>query len=528
MLRYQSRRANTAARNRLTDNRQYYVDTVNGQNGNNGRSWATAKKDLQVAIDYVKDNVDLAGFRPTFNFKGVQTSIVSVSGSWVGEGEAPSIEIIGDVATPANAIIRTTSTDAFRLYQSTARLWGVQVETLVSNGSSLRIYDHSSLYIGWINLGVCAKEQFEVHGFSWVVTEGPVTISGDATASCLHVTEMSRVTFEDNNFNLVNNPKFGTYMIGINSAMVSFGRSTITGDVGGDIGHPSRIFAHISGTLNLSSATGAEGLFAGVLPIVIETGGRIVYEPPQNTFWYRNDAESDNTDGYANGVTRAFLTPGAALAALAKRPPDQANSLIPTIQFATGYTGGINLINIPGVAEVILLGDEVTPSNIHINCNPDCFQSDGVQTIYHVRGFKMTSAAGACLSAINGGKIKFQNCEFAGAATAHINVGRTSSIFSTGVFTVTGPSANFITCIAGQTSITHTSQWLNNWAFSGQGVNTDEVAGVRWTATRTITGTITGNRTLIRRNSVLNLNGALQNTLPGSVDVAAASGGLII
>lgn len=517
-------RPDLAAIRKLRANATYYV-RPDGGDGNSGfaDSAAGAFLTLQGAYDSLRRGLDLNGYNLTIQVApGTYTAGLRIAGAFIGQIGTSTVTFIGDEATPSNVLVSLTSANALRVSRTAITVAGIKWQTTTA-GSGFIVQDGGTIMHRNCELGAIADETFSSSEFGLIKATGPTTISG-SSESLAHYTGRSKITFEDQTITFLNSPVFSIYKAGGNDASMSLARATIVN--GNTI--TGRVFVHIGATLNLSSMTGD---FMGGEPsaTLAETGGRIIYEPAQDIVYVDGAASNDFSDGYANTSRRAFKTLAAAMTYLAKRPPDQSQSRVPVIQLAAGtYIPANNLIDIPGVDEVIIKGDETTPGNVIISSGSHCFESDGRSTRWHLRGMTLTSSAASGISCINGGRINFQNLVFGSCSASQISVGRGSQVFSTGVFTVTAGAARFLQCIAGEVAITHTGTWAaGTYAYSSRTLDMDESARVRWTGTKTITGTVTGTRTSVVANSVLNLNGAAQNTIPGNADGTPNTGGII-
>lgn len=93
-----------SVRTTLTSNTNFFVDPVNGDDGNDGLTTSTEKQTLQAMLDVLHDEYDLAGFVATINFEGgaTATEAVTLFGPFVGADGPDSVVIDGPDTTPDN------------------------------------------------------------------------------------------------------------------------------------------------------------------------------------------------------------------------------------------------------------------------------------------------------------------------------------------------------------------------------------------------------------------------------------------
>lgn len=525
-----------APRIRLPGPISFYI-RPGGSDANNGLSNVDsgAFQTLQGAYNYVKYNVDCMGYRPSMRVAdGTYSQQLVAGGALVGEGQSPPIEFIGNVTSPQNVLISVTSGDAFALQGARIRLAGMKITTAGGSGSLLRIYDGSFVYHHDLWLADSGHESIECHIGSSCFAEGPTRVSGAMDSWC-HVTENAQISFSRQTVNLdtVDPPRAKNYIFGLNRADCSMAGATVTGTFVSDGTYQSRIFVHIGGRLDVSSCAGVEGFFPGQVAPQIEAGGIMVYnQGDQYTIFCRTTAHSNNADGYADTDARAFLTPAAAMTALAKRPPDQilvfpGPDFLPVIKVGHGTWGNIQLIDLPQYPEAILLGDETTPSNCLISTTTaNCIDANNKQTKWHVRGFKLVSTSGGGLVLPPRGNVAFQNCEVGACGQAQIQVNYDAYIEDTGPWKISGAAPYILLGQACRARFTQAVTVSGTPAFSSAAVKLDVGASVRMTGT--FTGSATGVRTDLSTNSVLDLNGAGQASLPGNSNGTPDTGAMIV
>lgn len=167
-----------SGRTRLTNNTTYYVSTSGNDstgNGTSGTPWAT----LQHAINYVANSVDLAGFSVTISVAdGTYTGGVILSAPFVGGG---SVTLQGNLSTPANCIISTTSADCIKVSNQGVLSVGGFKLTTTTGGSGLNAIECGQLeVVGALNFGACAGPHVNASYNSFIRIAASYTISGSA------------------------------------------------------------------------------------------------------------------------------------------------------------------------------------------------------------------------------------------------------------------------------------------------------------------------------------------------------------
>lgn len=499
----------------LSANTTFYV-RADGNDANSGLANTSggAKRTLQGMINYLKRSVDFAGYAVTVQLDASTHAGFTLNGPFVGENSTDQFRILGDVATPANVVIQGTNANAVRILSADVVLSGFTIQT-TGSGNGLFVSDQATVTHDNLRFGNCVEAMFLINGGAVLNAAGPTTVAGNAS-SFLHVTHNARVNFESQTVTFVGTPAFSTYVVGLNQASVSFASGTLVGDkTGGTL-------VHIDATLNLSSTTGK--IFGTNSAPVIEAGGNIIYNPPQNTIYVRADG-SDNNDGYANDSTRAFATIAAAIAWLQKRPYDAVYSRNPTIQVGAGtWTVSATLATIPNVDSVTLLGDATTPSNVILSLSGACVVASGVRTPWTVRGFRLISTGSYGLYASHGSMVYFREVEFGACAAGHMYADHGAQLEASNNYSIIGAAPYHVFLdLAGRCAIASTVTITGTPAFSGRfaRVESGSMAQLRanWS------GSATGQRYLVTGNSVINANGAGTSSLPGDSAGSLSTGG---
>jgi len=137
------------------------------------------------------------------------------------------------------------------------------------------------------------------------------------------------------------------------------------------------------------------------------------------TYYVRPDGSDSNT-GLVNSAGGAFLTVQKAIdtaAGLDSGVFDVTIQLAGTTPATFSNAPGLVCKSMGGAGSVILVGDEVTPSNFIIQSTTAASVTIGatlVNTTYKVRGLKLTCSGGSgfALNAVNGSYMEAQNLEF--------------------------------------------------------------------------------------------------------------------
>jgi len=137
-------------RTRLTGNTTLYVATTGNDstgNGTSGAPWAT----LQHAINYIQQNIDIAGYIVTVQLQdGTYTGGVSSASPFIG-GNERNVVINGDSVTPSNTKVTVTSPSVAAFYVAGANsgftLQNIQLKT-VTGGNSIQADQGGTITVG--------------------------------------------------------------------------------------------------------------------------------------------------------------------------------------------------------------------------------------------------------------------------------------------------------------------------------------------------------------------------------------------
>lgn len=164
---------------RLGANTTFYVATT-GNDSNNGLASGAAWLTLQHAVNYIIDNVDLAGFTATISVAdGTYTSGITISGPFIGEG---TVILLGDTTTPANCIISTTNADCIQLNGGVSlSVEGFKLQTTTS-GSCINCLGSTVNIAGNMNFGTSANYHIVIADGGHAVLNSNYTVSGSCLA----------------------------------------------------------------------------------------------------------------------------------------------------------------------------------------------------------------------------------------------------------------------------------------------------------------------------------------------------------
>ncbi len=252
------------SRERLTAPLALYV-RMDGSDTNDGRADTSggAVLTIQKAVDLAK-LLDSNGFDVTITVRaGTRTVGAIVDGPLVGGG---AVNIIGDVATPSNCVINTTSADCF-FYTNNARgtVRGFQTTTTTS-GACLKAYLGAYVLYGSMIFGACAGMHIDVGTESKVIAAYSYTISGGAVGH-FHTGNPCTVSSFAITVTLTGTPAFAAYFAGTAGGYQALGSITFVGSATG-----KRYLAHKNGTIDVN--TTSETFLPGSIAGTTESGGK--------------------------------------------------------------------------------------------------------------------------------------------------------------------------------------------------------------------------------------------------------------
>jgi hypothetical protein len=159
------------ARERLTADRTYYVDGVNGDDINNGLASGSghAFKKITFALAVIAATLDLAGFKVTVQVADANYTDPIVLPNVVGFAKTGDLVIQGNNATPVNVLINVSSTYAI-IADGISTVWDLKDFKVQSTGYGISARSGSKARFGNINFGACAAGHIQAFGPGSVVT----------------------------------------------------------------------------------------------------------------------------------------------------------------------------------------------------------------------------------------------------------------------------------------------------------------------------------------------------------------------
>lgn len=247
------------------------------------------------------------------------------------------------------------------------------------------------------------------------------------------------------------------------------------------------------------------------------------------TYYVRTDGNNSNT-GLVNTAGGAFLTIQKAVDVVSEL--DIKGKTI-TIQVGAGtYNEDVTLKEIIGYTTPGLLnmvGDESTPSNVIINSTARCFSAVNINSVWTIKGFKLTSSVMGL--GVYTSYLQFKNIDFGACTTYHMGIGYAGKLEAVGGYTISGSTNVHISCggqsfarIFGQTITVLNNVTINTFILCNY---------LGWVAVYQNTYSlgsyvVTGKRYSAETNGVIMTNGGGATYLPGTTDGSIATGGLYV
>ena len=229
---------NLGVRNVLMANAQYYINASTGNDSNPGTSgspWLT----LQNAVNYVQNNIDLAGFTVTFNATGNFTAGVQMFGKFVGQTN----ELAVVFSFSSGSTVTATNSSAFLIHDGAqCTIQGTGTSTVISttgsgnNGNAVEVaYSSSAVTIGaGINFGSCYGNHLSNTQQGWINIQDNYTISGGAGS---HFSggpgSVISVAGSANTVTLTGTPAFTTFAVQQGPGEMDIGGLTFSGSATG-------------------------------------------------------------------------------------------------------------------------------------------------------------------------------------------------------------------------------------------------------------------------------------------------------
>lgn len=513
-------------RRRLDGDEIFYADGDTGDDDNDGSEFQPYKT-FVGALNAIHGGVDFNNFGGRLLVaNGSYTLGIEINEPFVGYGARDPFAIVGNVADPTQVRLEITEATAVRLRQVDISLDGMTIAVAGSGSGIVAEKGHGVITLGNLRFEGVAGEMLSFGaGAQLAAMPGKtMTVAGNAQ-SWIHCTHGGLISLEDYTVVFEGDPEFSTYLIGLNGdgSQVTVNRADLIG------GKSGQIVVHYGAALNHSPDSGhifSTFFQPGQLANVIQTGGNIYSEPAQDVFYVHPDNGDDRNDGY--DASRAFKTPAGALAALAKRTPDQINSRTPKIKMLPGaapYNANIALVEVSWADYVNLEGDPITPANVSISTGGDAVKGTDLKTLYVISGFSITSTGGPLVQALGTTRLKIGNLILNGSAGSNAKIlgSRGSWIESMGPITDNGGSQGaFVQNVNANISLTHAITTANTPNYTQAYVVGAATGYTRVTSAFSGTGA-TGKRFARSQNAIIEVPSASLTYLPGDV---AGTGGL--
>lgn len=257
----------SAQRIKLTGDITYYVATTGNDSnpGTSGSPWLT----IQHAIDYLTQNIDLAGFTATVSVAdGTYSGTVVISHPFTGSG---TVLLRGNTVTPANCII-STSTFCISVLNGTLNIGGFKLVsgagTSLSLASGTRAIIAASMDFGAAS-GGGSGHIYCAQGSTLNIQSG-YNITGSASFHILCEVGGQVFNSGSNAFAVSGTPAFSTAFASTSTCgNISMVGATYTGIATGQ-----RYICALNGVINTNS--GGANFFPGNAPGSTATGGQYV------------------------------------------------------------------------------------------------------------------------------------------------------------------------------------------------------------------------------------------------------------
>jgi hypothetical protein len=279
-----------------------------------------------------------------------------------------------------------------------------------------------------------------------------------------------------------------------------------------------------NGTTLIADSTQANGL---------RWGGREVLTAART--YYVDTGGHDTASGRNSGTDAtagAFLTIQKAIDTASGL--DNAGFDV-TISVASGtYTGANILKTFVGSGQIIIVGDETTPTNVIINpTSANCF-SLTQSGKYALRGMKLTTttSGSGIFAAAPGAIITFQKLNFGTMASGGYQIfvfGSGTIITATGIYTISG-NAGFHMYVGapGSEIVAGVAITLSGTpAFASAFIGVD-YQGLALVSGSSFTGSATGKRYQANLNGIIQTAGGGLTFLPGNSSGTTATGGIYV
>lgn len=237
-----------AARHRIVASTTLFVDNTNGSDSNDCLATTTsACKTIQGAINYLQTWDGNAQAVTISVADGTYTNAVIINGPFNGN---PTVTLQGDLATPANVLISTTSATALTVTNgATLTLGGFKIVT-TTGGNGVVVQNASFLNItGAMEYGANANFQIQASASSTITISASYTISGSATR---HWNSTNGSVIQPSGaitITISGTPAFSQFALAASGGVITTSGVTFSGSATG-----SQYLVTLQGVLNNSAA----------------------------------------------------------------------------------------------------------------------------------------------------------------------------------------------------------------------------------------------------------------------------------
>jgi hypothetical protein len=251
-------------------------------------------------------------------------------------------------------------------------------------------------------------------------------------------------------------------------------------------------------------------------------GGREILTAAR-TYYVRPDG-SDSNNGLANTSGGAFLTIQKALNVAGTL---DVSIYQLTIEVADGtYSENLVLPWYAGTVVPILRGNISTPSNVLINPGSGINIRNNQGRSWSVRGMRLVSASYGILVEEAGSRVTFENFEFGACTIAHMAAFSNGQIVVGSNYSITGGAGRHWYSVGVGSSIVSGSRTITltgTPAFGTAFADATRLSTIIATS-NTYSGSATGKRYDVTKLSLIDVNGAGVNALPGNAAGTVATG----
>lgn len=281
-------------------------------------------------------------------------------------------------------------------------------------------------------------------------------------------------------------------------------------------------FADLSDVDTTGLQTGQVMVWNGAVWVPGSSGREVL--TANRTYYVRTDG-SDSNDGLSDTAGGAFATIQKAIDVVASL---DISIYDVTIQLADGTYTTSNILKSPlGSGLVIIEGNTTTPGNVIISTVDNCFSCSN-SCNYKIQGLRLTCTNGHGISLSSPtALVSINKLEFHTIAYSHISCTNGSVLTAVGDYAITGGAGHAhwyaigtaAVSVANKTiTITNTPNFAAAFAWCDRGFGYFDV----WS--NTFTGSATGKRYDLNRNTVCFVNGAGTSYFPGNVAGTAING----